>query len=347
MSSIPADPVRNRFQKYRDAKLGLPDAEVALTPHHLRWKRCFSNEANILYDQLRIEPLRLYHCGSTAVPGLRAKPVIDIVGSAPSLDLLDARRGILESIGYEYKGEYGIPGRRYCVLHDPEKKTTIFHLHLFKHESPEIFRHLVLRDYLRSSPAARATYEECKTALAARKALDREKYTEGKAPCIRALLAEAESWVKPPRKVLILLGSSKGGKNTRHFVEARYPHPEVEVADLVRMEIQQYRYRKKGESAASDDFIPVIRKMIEADLVVFATPVYWYSMSGAMKHFIDRFSDLLSGDHKPLGEALYGRKILLHATGSDPRLPLGFEAPFSAMAIYFGMDYLGASYLPF
>ncbi len=63
-----------------------------------------------------------------------------------------------------------------------------------------------------------------------------------------------------------------------------------------------------------------------------------------MKDFIDRFSDLLSGEHKQLGESLYGKKLQLVSTGYDLKLPLGFEVPFSGTAIYFGMDYLGAIY---
>jgi multimeric flavodoxin WrbA len=83
-----------------------------------------------------------------------------------------------------------------------------------------------------------------------------------------------------------------------------------------------------------------VQNMIEADLVILATPVYWYAMSGPMKDFVDRFSNLMSGPHKELGEALYGKRLKVFSTGHDSSLPLGFEVPFSATALYFGIDYL-------
>ena len=63
-----------------------------------------------------------------------------------------------------------------------------------------------------------------------------------------------------------------------------------------------------------------------------------------MKNFFDRLSNLLGGEHKPLGESLYRKKIGLVSTGSDERRPLGFEVPFISTATYVGKDYLGAKY---
>lgn len=84
--------------------------------------------------------------------------------------------------------------------------------------------------------------------------------------------------------------------------------------------------------------------MIESDILYLATPVYWYAMSGHMKDFMDRFSDLMSGELKEFGENLYGKKVHLLPTGYDDRLPHGFEVSFSGTANYFGMDYMGAEY---
>lgn len=86
------------------------------------------------------------------------------------------------------------------------------------------------------------------------------------------------------------------------------------------------------------------KRDIKSDLIIFATPVYWYSMSGIMKVFIDKFSNLLSGKGKALGEAFYGKMIEVLSTGYDEKVPAGFEAPFSLTAIYFGMDYMGTTY---
>lgn len=88
----------------------------------------------------------------------------------------------------------------------------------------------------------------------------------------------------------------------------------------------------------------IVKKALDVDLIVLATAVYWYSMSGVMKDFMDRFSDLLGGKYKHLGELLYGKKLELLTTGYDLKLPLGFEVPFAGTAIYFGIDYVGAKY---
>ena len=67
-------------------------------------------------------------------------------------------------------------------------------------------------------------------------------------------------------------------------------------------------------------------------------------MSGQMKDLIDRFSDLLSGEHKELGESLYGKKVGLLSTGFDKELPNGFTTPFNLTATYFGMDFTDVMY---
>lgn len=331
----------NRISEYKVNSLGLLRGQVELLAHHPRWKRIFSDEAHLIYDQLRIEELRLYHCGSTSIPGIVAKPVIDIVGSVPSLAELDLKKEKLEEIGYECKGEYGIAGRRYSVLYDSEKKTAFVHLHLFAHDSPEVEKHLVFRDFLRANKQAAKDYEAEKKRLVASNT-PRSAYSESKAETISQILSAAQSWRKPPQNILYLLGSAHGGGNTLAFAKECFPKGDVKIMDLQEMEISPYRY--DGNYPVSDAFPALVEKMIAADLVVFATPVYWYAMSAAMKNFFDRFSNLLRGPHKPLGEALYGKKVCLVSTGSDERLPFGYEVPFSSTAIYLGMDYLGSKY---
>ncbi|MBX9704247.1 MAG: NAD(P)H-dependent oxidoreductase, partial [Silvanigrellaceae bacterium] len=124
------------------------------------------------------------------------------------------------------------------------------------------------------------------------------------------------------------------------FLRETYSHSPLEIIDLNSSIVGPYSYFEKQE----DDFYKIIGKALEADLIVLVTPVYWYTMSGVMKDFIDRFSNLLSGKHKALGESLYGKKVELLSTGYDLKLPFGFEVPFIGLAIYFGMDYLGAKY---
>lgn len=329
----------SRLQNFIDAKIGLKRDELRLEVYQPRWKRLFSDEAYLIHDRLRDESLRLYHCGSTSVPGLDAKPIIDIVGSAASLDAVDRRRDTLERIGYEYKGEYGIPGRRFCVLYNPVKTTAYVHLHLFQHGDSEIEKHLRFRDHLRSSSTARDTYLKHKRQLIDEARVERHRYSEMKSDVIANILSEA---IRPssPSRVLAVLGAAKGHSKTETFLREVYSDSSLELIDLNAADISAYSYSR----TSPDAFQKIIRNALAADIVALATPVYWYAMSGAMKNFIDRFSDLMSGESQSLGEALYGKRIHLVATGHELNLPLGFEVPISCTAMYFGMDYMGAIY---
>jgi GrpB-like predicted nucleotidyltransferase (UPF0157 family) len=329
-----------RISELTKVGLGLvPDAPVQLEPHNPRWKRAAADEAYLLYDALRLEGLRLYHIGSTAVPGLRAKPVLDLLGSAENLEEYGAKATALEAMGYENLGEYGIAGRRYSRLKGKDGRSFV-HLHVFRHGDPQVARHLAFRDLLGESADARGLYEAEKVKIAA-SGRHGNDYAQEKSPIVGRLDAEARA--RPaPRKVLALLGSAEGGRETEKFLREHYAGAGLTVVNLHERGFRPYRYGKEAEAEAG--FLALVEEMIAADLVVFATPVYWYSMGASMKIFFDRFSDLLRGPHKALGEKLAFTKVKLLSTGAGPRLPVGFESPFALTAIYLGMDYLGADY---
>lgn len=83
--------------------------------------------------------------------------------------------------------------------------------------------------------------------------------------------------------------------------------------------------------------------MLDADNIIFATPVYWYAMSGRLKTFFDRLTDLLY-THKSIGKGLKAKKTYLIACGSDPELPEGFEVPFRRTSDYFEMSFQKSFY---
>ncbi len=83
--------------------------------------------------------------------------------------------------------------------------------------------------------------------------------------------------------------------------------------------------------------------MTEHETIVFATPVYWYAMSGTMKIFFDRLTELTTKE-KHLGHALAGKRTFLIASGTDPELPAGFEVPFRRTSSYFEMEFIKAFY---
>ncbi len=130
------------------------------------------------------------------------------------------------------------------------------------------------------------------------------------------------------------------GGNTMEAVQEVVRDYNVEVIDLLNHIISPYDYEHKNKD---DDFIRIAEKLVETDIIVFATPVYWYSMSSQLKIFFDRLSDLLN-IRKDIGRALKGKICYLVASGTDKELPDGFEVPFRDTCKHFGMRYKEAFY---
>ncbi|MEZ5894320.1 MAG: NAD(P)H-dependent oxidoreductase [Parvularculaceae bacterium] len=143
-------------------------------------------------------------------------------------------------------------------------------------------------------------------------------------------------------KTLAILGSSRPDGETARLLRAVLAHiPGAEVHDLARLVIGPYSY---DYAYADDDFLPLARKMPAADAIIFASPVYWYSMSAQMKAFFDRLTDLTDPPHKHIGKSLAGRTMFLVATGGDASPPASFEPPFADTAGYFNMRWGGMLY---
>lgn len=332
-----------RLEKYHKVGLGLRSNDpVQLAEHHPRWQRMYSYESYLIHHTLGIELLKLYHCGSTAVAGLTAKPIIDILGAVPDLAVLESKRAQLESLGYEWRGEWGIKGRRFAVLSDPESKLSYVHLHIYEEGDPQVSRHIAFRDILRTHPDAASQYQQVKQSLN----LPRAEYTAAKAPVIDKILGTyaptpvAKS-LDAKSKVVVILGAAKGHKNTASYAKELYSNGQLDLIDLQDYTVLPYVY---DTPRRDDDFISIVQKMIDADRVVLATPVYWYAMSAEMKTFVDRLTNLLSEAHKSYAAALVGKKIDLVITGSDVLIPNGFTVPFNLVSIYFAMDFMQVHY---
>jgi len=139
-------------------------------------------------------------------------------------------------------------------------------------------------------------------------------------------------------KALIILGSSRSDGDTARSVHLLHKMAKVDFINLQDYKISYYDYEHKNKD---DDFISLIQSVIEKyDVLVFATPVYWYTMSGIMKVFLDRFSDLLSIE-KELGRKLRGKKMAVLSCSLGSPCPKSFFEPFELTAEYLGMDYLG------
>jgi multimeric flavodoxin WrbA len=144
---------------------------------------------------------------------------------------------------------------------------------------------------------------------------------------------------------LILLGSARSDGFTAAAASrlARQIGTGAELMDLLQLRIEPFCY---GDAAGEDDFARLVDAVLAHEAIVFATPVYWYAMSGLMKNLFDRFTDLLGpGATAERGRALAGRETWLLSTGTDAAVPEGFEVPFERTSAYFGMVWRGACYV--
>ena len=164
--------------------------EIALVPYDPQWPTRFEAEKQLILAALVRPPLAIEHIGSTAVPGLAAKPVIDIIVLVA--DLADARPAIpaLEAAGYSYWRDNPETSKLYLVKGLPPAAQRTHHLHIYA-DRAELDRHIAFRDRLRRDAVVRNEYEALKRELAGRYRGDRESYTDGKTAFIDT--------VAPPR----------------------------------------------------------------------------------------------------------------------------------------------------
>jgi len=171
--------------------------DLQLAEHDPRWAVAFAAEARRIGGVLGDCPIAWEHIGSTAVPGLLAKPIVDMLGTTADLAAIDRLEGRFLALGYRAKGENGIAGRRYFSRLEGAGPTG-FHLHVFAHGSPHAERHLAFRDFLRVHPKVAADYAERKRALR-RAGATRAEYQERKAPFVREVEARALAWFRAGR----------------------------------------------------------------------------------------------------------------------------------------------------
>ncbi len=173
--------------------LGNDDA-VEMAAYDSAWPAAFQRERALIAVALGDLALAIEHVGSTAVPGLGAKPIIDItVGLRRQTDGEECVRP-LEELGYEYRGEAGIPGRLYFRKLTDGLRT--HHIHMVELESDFWQRQLLFRDYLREHPQEARAYYELKVRLAAQYGADRDGYTEAKTEFIESALRKAREAAK-------------------------------------------------------------------------------------------------------------------------------------------------------
>lgn len=145
-------------------------------------------------------------------------------------------------------------------------------------------------------------------------------------------------------KKVIIVGSSRSNGNTSKISDKISLQINADVIDLRDYSITYYDYQSQN---VTDDFLPLIRSILEKyDTLIFATPVYWYNMSGIMKVFFDRFSDLIRIE-KETGRKLRGKKMFVISNSDEDKLDYDFYLPFRLSADYLGMTYLGEKHFSY
>ena len=157
-------------------------------PYDGTWQTQANDEMQCWHDTVE-GLITVHHIGSTAVHGLPAKPILDLLPVFADEAAADASRGAGEAMGYEWMGAFGLDGRRYCRRFDPDTGERRVHAHAYVQGHADIRRHLAFRDALRDNASLRAAYASVKGACAAR-------HPEGGAAygtCKSAWIAKAEA----------------------------------------------------------------------------------------------------------------------------------------------------------
>lgn len=170
---------------------------VELVDPQRDWAEKARAEAGRLTHAIGDTLLVVHHIGSTSIPGIKAKPVIDLLPVVASLATLDARESSVIALGYEWRGEFGLPGRRFLPLTRDGKR--LFNVHCYERSNPEITRHLAFRDFLRAHPEIAKAYEAEKIRAAAICPDDVLAYNDQKNAWIKEAEHKALKWYVPEK----------------------------------------------------------------------------------------------------------------------------------------------------
>lgn len=165
----------------------MPSDHVELVDHDPSWAQLFESERVALAPVFDGDLVGIEHIGSTSVPDLCAKPIVDVLVGLRELSLATAQIRAMERLGYAYLGEHGLPGRLFF-----RKEPRTHHVHVVLYGGEHWERQITFRDALRNDADERRRYDEFKRRLAA-EGHPRETYTEMKTPFIREVEARARA----------------------------------------------------------------------------------------------------------------------------------------------------------
>ena len=157
------------------------------------WDKMYKKESEKIKNILNATIIDIHHIGSTAMPGIKAKPVIDILVEVKDIEGVDQYNHKMKELGYEAMGEYGIPKRRF--FRKGRIKRT-HHVHIFQVGNKEIERHINFKEYLIAHPDKAREYSKLKEKLVNKHTYDVENYTNGKSNFIKEIDRKAKLWGK-------------------------------------------------------------------------------------------------------------------------------------------------------
>ncbi|HEX2549752.1 MAG TPA: bifunctional GrpB family protein/GNAT family N-acetyltransferase [Gammaproteobacteria bacterium] len=151
--------------------------KVEVIPYQEEWPHLFAEESKRIQEALGENCIIIHHIGSTAVPGLSAKPIIDMVPVVKNIFIVNDAVPAMEKIGYESRGEFGMLFRHFFVKRTPPQS---FNIHVFEENNPDIDRHIQFRDWMRTHPDDKEAYQKIKINLALQYPNDILSYVTGK-----------------------------------------------------------------------------------------------------------------------------------------------------------------------
>lgn len=166
---------------------------VQVHPPNPQWVEDFAAAAAQIALALGHNAVHIHHIGSTSIPNIYAKPVIDLLVEVNDLDQVDGCNPAMAALGYGAMGAYGIPERRYFRRDNAEGVRT-HHVHAFLVGSPEVVRHLAFRDFMMAHPDCAQQYSKLKRDLAAQHPHDIDGYMDGKDAFVKAMEQRALQW---------------------------------------------------------------------------------------------------------------------------------------------------------
>ena len=201
--------------------------KVDVVPPDPAWRWAFETEAEQIALLMGENIFAIHHIGSTAIPGIYAKPVIDFLIEVEAITKTDEQIAAMEAIGYEAMGEFGLPGRRYFRKNRSLGIRT-HNVHIYEVGSPEITRHLAFRDYMIAHPDTAQQYSELKRELAKKYPQDLEEYMDGKDEFIKTMEKKALEWQAMTQMHQNLLAKAYAAFNA-HDIDAvlAVMHPDV------------------------------------------------------------------------------------------------------------------------